>query len=470
MSPRSRVRAIGGLMVAAACAASQAGCDDAGGGGDLPPVIDEVAVEIVGACRLVARVTWTTDRPSTSRVEFGEHGQLTRFVEDDAAVTRHDLLVVGLPPETEITFEVVSATDTSPPARSDPVVATTGTFVRPELQTEISILDEALVQPGWTLTNLVVTDSLAPSIALLLDERGRVVWFHELGPADGSADIEVTGTAGGGVLIGGGVAAGYRPVEIDWLGQILWEGPVQPEGLAVQDGMHHTFQKLDDGRYLTLMFEFVDGHLTDRVAVLDASGSADWTWSSYPALEPVGSGEFHGNMALLDDDDAYFSCKDSRIYRIDRSTGEVDWALGDGGDFTFSGSHDHPWFERSHGMTLTGEHALLMYDNGIDRDYSRAVEYSWDEDAMTAEIVWEFDGGDGGRWHTTVWGDADRLDNGNTLIVAGSMLEDDSASRMMEVTAGGDVVWQMTMSTTTGDLAGSYMAQRIPALSQPIEE
>ena len=62
-------------------------------------------------------------------------------------------------------------------------------------------------------------------------------------------------------------------------------------------------------------------------------------------------------------------------------------------------------------------------------------------------------------WFTSHWGDADRLPNGNTLITAGTF---DDASRVFEVTADGQVVWEIVLPNN-----GVYRAQR---LSPPLVE
>jgi hypothetical protein len=91
------------------------------------------------------------------------------------------------------------------------------------------------------------------------------------------------------------------------------------------------------------------------------------------------------------------------------------------------------------------------------------VEYRIDDETKQAELVWEFpgtfevDAWYRDEWHTQIWGDANRLPNGNVLITAGTGRADER-TRIFEVTReDGQVVWEMWMPPRTG----SYRAQRI---------
>ena len=48
--------------------------------------------------------------------------------------------------------------------------------------------------------------------------------------------------------------------------------------------------------------------------------------------------------------------------------------------------------------------------------FSRGLEISLDMNTMEAEVVWEFNPGDG--WFGSHGGSVDRLDNGNTVVAA----------------------------------------------------
>jgi len=112
-----------------------------------------------------------------------------------------------------------------------------------------------------------------------------------------------------------------------------------------------------------------------------------------------------------------------------------------------------------------------MYDNGSHmRGFSRVVEYVVDYDAMTADIAWEYPGTIAeDDWFDFSLGDADRQPNGNTLVTATSLLEEDSQSRIFEVTAEGQKVWEVTMREAGGEPAAAYAAERIPVLVEQLD-
>jgi hypothetical protein len=95
------------------------------------------------------------------------------------------------------------------------------------------------------------------------------------------------------------------------------------------------------------------------------------------------------------------------------------------------------------------------------------VEYQLDESSLTATLSWSFPGEfDTDAWYredwaTEIWGDADRLDNGNVLVTAGDRGLG-TFSRIFEVTREGVVVWGFEWPENHG----SYRADRIPALAE----
>ena len=96
-----------------------------------PPTITAVAA--VPAAGDTATVTWTTDEPATSRVDYGTSiGSLNLNVTDQALVTSHSVQLTGLQPSTTYHFRVSSTdaannTATSPNPPADPATFTTPT-------------------------------------------------------------------------------------------------------------------------------------------------------------------------------------------------------------------------------------------------------------------------------------------------------------------------------------------------------
>jgi hypothetical protein len=105
---------------------------------------------------------------------------------------------------------------------------------------------------------------------------------------------------------------------------------------------------------------------------------------------------------------------------IDWKTRRLVWAWGRG---EIVGPHD---------ATVLPNGNILIFDNGLGRKWSRAVEM----DPLTGRIVWEHGGPGEGAFYTRTRGSNQRLSNGNTLLVQ----SDDGQA--FEVTPEGERVWE----------------------------
>ena len=88
-----------------------------------------------------------------------------------------------------------------------------------------------------------------------------------------------------------------------------------------------------------------------------------------------------------------------------------------------SGPHDAQVLENGH---------ILLFDNGMSRGWSRAVEL----DPLTKKIVWEWKADPPESFFTMAKGSVQRLPNGNTLLA------ESDKGRAIEITPDGDVVWE----------------------------
>ena len=433
-----------------------------------PPALEDLEVTANAANVLSCTVRWRTTEPGSSRVEFGEGDGLTHFVEDGQTRTEHELLVFGMIPATTYRLEAVSLLDDGEELRSDAVEFVTGDLPFTAAVLEVTEYRQDLVQPGWTAMNMHVGAVWAQQIAVIVDMEGRVVWYHTPSDVPTFGDLEVTRVDEDHVLVGGSMAMGVSPAEVDMAGEARWSAPPQPDIMLTTGSYHHTFQKLPDGNYLTLHYDFDSGMLRDVIVEMDPTGETVWTWRAADHIPEALQEHIHCNMTQYVGDAAYIHAHQlATLYKIDRASGEILWELGRDRDFEAVGSHADPWFDFAHGPEILPNGDLLLYDNGgtLERPYSRAMQYAIDEDAMTVEPVWEYPGELAeDEWFTIAWGDVDLLDNGNRLIVAGSMVLNDSQSRVFEVTEDGTKAWEMYFSGPDGEAAGAYMAERIPVL------
>ncbi len=162
----------------------------------------------------------------------------------------------------------------------------------------------------------------------------------------------------------------------------------------------------------------------------------------------------------------------------------VRWILGAQGTLPLDG--ELPYHQ--HAVELQDDGSILLYDNGNLRPgtdaedpdnppYSRAVLYAIDDVAddpaeWTATQVWEHrmdDDIDGEALYARFLGDADRLDNGDVLIVHGGIEGEETFghARIVEVVpdgaAGGEIVWSLSFGTAEEQYT-SYRAERLPSL------
>ncbi len=441
-----------------------------------PPLISDVEVIANPSDTLTAYVRWTTDVPATSVVEFGRDGTLESWIGDEDSWTlEHEVLVVGMQPERTYRLEPVSTGESGLETRGEAVYFETGALPFDAFAPRLSVHEPEGTQPGWTLANIVTRGILSPVFVVLFDDEGVPVWYWVNDGEGGRADVDASLVEGEGpadwrVLIGGGVAP-HGPMEVDLAGDIRWEGPLQ-EGTDLLAGgdMHHTFGKLDNGHYVTLLWDY-GGGLHDVIEEFDAGGNTVWSWNAPDHLDHS-AGYLWGNAVHVDlaDDAVYYnSVHRSELYKIRRSTGEVLWTLGAGGDFVNDQREEDAWFIGAHGPEPQANGNILMYDNGNQsRGYSRVVEYALDEEAGEAFIAWEYPGaGIDDPWLNGQWGDADRLANGNTLITAGSTLASSSPCRLFEVARDGTKVWELWLESSDPDQNfGAYASDRVPAIAQ----
>lgn len=140
------------------------------------------------------------------------------------------------------------------------------------------------------------------------------------------------------------------------------------------------------------------------VQEIDAAKNVVFQWRSWDDIPitdtVVGSltahniDYMHGNAVAQDSDgNILVSCRSlSAVLKINRTTGQLMWRLGPHAkvnDFTFV--NDARGFSLMHDIRKLPNGNISLFDNGngLVPQYSRGVEYTLDETAMTATLVWE---------------------------------------------------------------------------------
>ena len=114
---------------------------------------------------------------------------------------------------------------------------------------------------------------------------------------------------------------------------------------------------------------------------------------------------------------------------FDWSAKRLVWAWGQG---ELSGQHD---------ATMLANGNILIFDNGLERSWSRIVEL----DPLRREIVWEYRAPDPGAFFSLRMGSSQRLRNGNTLVA------NSDSGEAFEVTSAGEMVWRFLNPNTDNE-------------------
>ncbi|MCP4290366.1 MAG: hypothetical protein GY780_00850 [bacterium] len=303
-------------------------------------------------------------------------------------------------------------------------------------------------------------------VALLMDGKGHVVheWkiqFEDVWPDDLPFDVpqehkEFFRRAhlfpNGDLLV---IFEYIGIVKLDRNSKIIWSLPLMN---------HHDFKIMEDGTIVSLKrilkapekitamlgdhtfsepvgsdaisIVSPDGQEIDQIDIWDAFYGSDYA----PVLQQTHRLDdlFHANSVsiiqnpiaahknIFQQGDIVVSLRMiSTIVVIDPLTKKVKWAI-----------HGQ-WLEQHQAEYLSNGNILLLDNKGASAEFSDFKRSQVLEiDPLTQKIVWRFNGTESKPLFTHWLGYNQRLDNGNTLI------SESAGGRLLEVTPGGEVVWE----------------------------
>jgi hypothetical protein len=327
--------------------------------------------------------------------------------------------------------------------------------------------DGASPSPGFVVFG-------AGSYGVVIDNTGRVVWYHRFANGPGLAFMS---QPNGRFVARPPLLSPQTPdqwVEIDPLGNVT-----RTFGCArgLPSRLHDVIGQ-PDGSYwimcdetrimdLTASGGVAEARVTGTaVQHIDASGALLLEWSPFDHFaitdldaESRSGGMVnwtHGNALDLDTDGNLLVSFRSlnEVTKIDVVTGDVRWRMGGlRNQFSFPDS-PVPAFSRQHGVRVESAGRLVMLDNVGDPSESRAEHYTIDEALKVARLSRSYGATPGVS--TLIGGSVQHLPNGRTLVSFGTQ------GRVEEYDETGNQVWQIL-----GNAGYVFRAQRISSLYRP---
>lgn len=394
-------------------------------------------------------VSWDTPGPTFGLLTVDCGDNWTKTYETQTQTTEHEVFVMGLWDGATCEF---TAESVAPGATPYVGTETLDVGPVPDFLPDLAVTthEAGEVAPGWTLFNLTNDIDDVPLIIAIADPEGRYRWYHQRATSSPGGDTDAR-IVEEGILVGG-IRRGAGPVILDWEGRAIWEPEFE---------MHHHLMPYGDHRYLYLaisadcpmvatantirVWDREQGELAEEYPFCRWFVPDEYTpdWDHLNSAEVV-----PGENALLTS-----SRNQNSLIKIDLDAETAVWQMGPGGDFDMA-EEDLFWQQHSPEFQENGQ--ILLFDNGLrgTREYSRAIEIAYDTDTMNAEVVWEY--APEPKIFTPIWGDSDRLSNGNTLSTFGHR-QADKRSHLHEVDAQGNLVWALE----TPNAWGWYRSERI---------
>ena len=393
---------------------------------------------------------------SEVQIEVRKDGALVRTYSAVDSEGDHATWLWGLRSETTYEATAMAVSGSGVELTSDPVSFTTGALPEGLPVFEISDYDPERAHQGMIVFGTIFGET--PTY-VGVDTEGEVVWYHQIEEqVVPRFNGDVTPLPDGRLFLHR--KDGLRIIQ-PW-GEIVFDEDVE---------YHHDVEFMSNGNFMLLVHRMEDidvptlggvsNIIVDGIVEMTPAGETvrEW-WGSehldtnyYPSQLSQQGPPYdwtHGNAIAYDEARGRVLLSARHLHQviaINWPSGEVAWALGQGGDFTLDASTGD-WFYAQHAPEPQPDGSVLLYDNGNERpespNFTRGLHVGVDETNMTAEILWEH------RFMPTtpILGDCDRMANGNVLMSAGGLLDVSVESpRIIEATgdAASEVVWQLRL-------------------------
>ncbi len=455
--------------------------DDLGDADIITEPVQNLKVEMNEKNVLSCRLTFTTSEKRKMTVRYFNSERKGYEISEDTGNTEHYFFLWGMYADSDYEIEIYDTEDLENPLETTSFK--TGLLPAHTPSTNLTINKKEQVYDGFVLfTYWAVSSQAAYSypIAMAYDNSGKLVWYYEFEDFSDVVFLDLQYIEKSGTILIGlskWVSLVEIPLEealeIDTEGNTAWKSIKITGTYYDLSSWYHIYEKQPDGSIVFLKHELSGKTVGDKIVNIDKDYNILWDWSSLDNLIPPqysGSDWFdwtHMNSVNMFKDKGvvYVNSRNlSTYYKIDMNTGEIVWKFGKDGDFTMISDNQDPWFEFAHDPEPSSVNAetIIFYDNGsVERNHNRIIEYKLDQTEMTAEIIFEYDGSaTGDEWFAEFGGDADKLQNGNIFVTAGSP-DLDHQTRLFEITGTGEIVWEMIFDKNIDWQINIYNAQKI---------
>ena len=265
--------------------------------------------------------------------------------------------------------------------------------------------------------------------------------------------------------------------ELDWNGDVVWQ--------YKNNQLRLDFDVLPNGNIAALLTEKVPKNISSKIkggtpspedykgditaeaiVEINRSGNISWMWHSYEHLDAdkdsIGPYTLRFYWPLINSvkyvkEDPFYK---EEAYLISmRNLNTIALVKKKDGSFIWKSPKSMLSFQ--HDPTLLENGDILVFDNNVYRKPEITDPYNWigsrviEINPKTNEIVWEFSSGiglDNARFKAEITSGAQRLKNGNTLIVNGPQGE------LFEVTPSGELVWSLINPHTVKGILSPWNA------------
>ena len=327
----------------------------------------------------------------------------------------------------------------------------------------VTLHDEARAWPGYNIY------ALGGGTVDLLDMEGRRV--HSWRVSETKRRCPYAELLADGTL--GVVCRDASLIRVDWASKILWKLELRT---------HHDLFERPDGSLLIPYKESasLEGREVrfDGIAFVSPRGEITSQWYTFDHLDqlrrhhlpsPLDQAPKRGAKAGRKPSDYYhlnsveelpeteLGQRDTRFRRGNiliclRNVNLI--AVLDGQDRSVLWSWGSRELEGPHMPTMLENGHILLFDNGVQRKYSRVIEM----DPVEERIVWEYRGSPPESFYSQLRGSNQRLENGNTLICEADR------GHVFEVTPEGEKVWEFWNPLIEGTKRRwIYRFMRVPA-------